>query len=252
MDSGPGIADLDRMGRDGVSTSGSSGTGLGAIMRLSDAHDVHTSPEGTVIAARLRGARAAPGPGLDLAALLDRYPGADVCGDGWGLREVEGALMLLVCDGLGHGRGAHEATQAVRDAFAAQAEASPASSLAGLSDAAARTRGAVAMVLRAEADGALTYAGLGNISGLIASRHGTRRLMGRDGRLGAATRRPSEQPEALARGETLIVHSDSIRTLRDMERRSGLLARWPLTVAAVLLRDHARGNDDAGVLVLRG
>src|SRR5215212_4668216 len=47
-DRGPGIHDLDRAVRDGVSTSGGLGAGLGAIRRLMDEFDVYS----TVKAAR--------------------------------------------------------------------------------------------------------------------------------------------------------------------------------------------------------
>ena len=42
-DRGPGIYDLDRAIRDGVSTSGSLGAGLGAILRLMDEFDVYST-----------------------------------------------------------------------------------------------------------------------------------------------------------------------------------------------------------------
>src|SRR5215211_1262792 len=42
-DSGPGIYDLDRAVRDGVSTSGSLGAGLGAIHRLMDEFEVYST-----------------------------------------------------------------------------------------------------------------------------------------------------------------------------------------------------------------
>src|SRR5437763_14595767 len=42
-DTGPGIYDLDRAIRDGVSTSGSLGAGLGAVRRLMDEFDVYST-----------------------------------------------------------------------------------------------------------------------------------------------------------------------------------------------------------------
>src|SRR5918911_99259 len=42
-DRGPGIYNLDRAIRDGVSTSGSLGAGLGAILRLMDEFDVYST-----------------------------------------------------------------------------------------------------------------------------------------------------------------------------------------------------------------
>ena len=53
LDRGPGMADLGQCLRDGFSTAGSPGTGLGAIMRLSTVADMYTSPAGTAVLARL-------------------------------------------------------------------------------------------------------------------------------------------------------------------------------------------------------
>ena len=54
LDQGPGIANLTQCFRDGYSTAGSPGTGLGAIARLADEFDMHTIPgKGTAVLARL-------------------------------------------------------------------------------------------------------------------------------------------------------------------------------------------------------
>jgi hypothetical protein len=251
IDRGPGIADLDRMERDGVSTAGSSGTGLGAIRRQSDGLDIHTGPDGTTLCARIARRRsAAVRPAWDMAALTDRYPGEEVCGDGFAMRRDDGGWTVMVCDGLGHGRGAREATVAVTDAFMAARGEAPSRSLFAMSEAARATRGAVAMVMRLPDDGAaITVAGIGNVSGLGMSRDGARRLPARDGRLGGAMPRLKDENVGLAPGERLILHSDGLRTLRDLGARRGLLARSAPTIAAVLLRDEARGTDDACVLV---
>jgi len=47
----------------------------------------------------------------------------------------------------------------------------------------------------------------------------------------------------------LIMHSDGIGTRWDLERYPGLPQRHPALIAAVLYRDHARGRDDAGIVV---
>ncbi|RZJ03859.1 MAG: histidine kinase, partial [Haliea sp.] len=46
IDDGPGIADLPRSMRDGFSTSGTPGTGLGATARLADDFDIHSEMPG--------------------------------------------------------------------------------------------------------------------------------------------------------------------------------------------------------------
>lgn len=51
-DRGPGIPDLAAARRDGFSTSTGLGSGLGAIERLMDESEFHSSPQGTRIIAR--------------------------------------------------------------------------------------------------------------------------------------------------------------------------------------------------------
>src|SRR5215210_5759506 len=54
LDKGPGIANAARALRDGYSTTGSPGTGLGAIERLASSFDIHSMPgTGTALLARL-------------------------------------------------------------------------------------------------------------------------------------------------------------------------------------------------------
>jgi anti-sigma regulatory factor (Ser/Thr protein kinase) len=73
LDRGPGIKDLAGSLRNGYSTSGSPGTGLGAIIRQSAIFDIYTQPEkGTAVFSRLRPAqRSASGSfsGLEIGAV---------------------------------------------------------------------------------------------------------------------------------------------------------------------------------------
>src|SRR5262249_6823084 len=54
LDGGPGMADSARALQDGYSTTGSPGTGLGAIIRMADEFDVYSQPgRGTGVVARI-------------------------------------------------------------------------------------------------------------------------------------------------------------------------------------------------------
>src|ERR1700689_4557822 len=62
VDQGPGMRDLDACMRDGYSTGGTAGQGLGAVSRLADTFDAYTvEGKGTVVLARVARNR---GPGL--------------------------------------------------------------------------------------------------------------------------------------------------------------------------------------------
>jgi anti-sigma regulatory factor (Ser/Thr protein kinase) len=73
LDRGPGIKDLAGSLRNGYSTTGSPGTGLGAIIRQSAIFDIYTQPgKGTAVFSRVRPTqRTAPGSrwGLEIGAV---------------------------------------------------------------------------------------------------------------------------------------------------------------------------------------
>ncbi len=259
-DEGPGITHLDRAMEDGASSAGSMGTGLGAMRRLADSFDIVTSAaEGTVVVTEIRtrsrrgetAPRSAAG-GVAAAALKANYPGASVCGDAFVIRPDRNGLALLVCDGLGHGPAAHEASSALGEAFLRSDPADPAEALTDISRAAEGTRGGVGFAcIFPEGEETLRFAGVGNTTALLLSRHRTKRLPSRDGRLGGALPRLRQEEVPFPSGTTLILHTDGLRTLRALDAYKSLLHRPPLTMAAVLLCREWRGNDDACVLVAR-
>ncbi len=113
LDKGPGMRNVAECLRDGFSTAGTPGTGLGAILRLSDLFDIYSLPGmGIGLAFRLRAkapARPQTGTGLEIGAVCLPKPGETVrrrlgCG------RSRGRSRILVADGLGHGPAAAEAS----------------------------------------------------------------------------------------------------------------------------------------------
>ena len=75
IDAGPGVRDVGAAVRDGHSTAGTLGIGLGAIRRLADFADLYSRPgHGTALAARFRGVSAG-GPAAAQAGVAARWPG---------------------------------------------------------------------------------------------------------------------------------------------------------------------------------
>ena len=104
LDRGPGIANVGAALRDGFTTAGSPGTGLGAISRLADHFDIHSlNGVGTAILARLwpKGGEP-PRALLEIGAVQLSKPRESVCGDNWSIISRPAGAMLLVADGLGH------------------------------------------------------------------------------------------------------------------------------------------------------
>ena len=106
LDKGPGIRDLSGALRDGYSTAGTAGNGLGAMKRLSNEFDIYTAPGlGTAVLSEFwpqKRKQHEMSP-IDVGVLSIPIKGEEVCGDGWGARKTFDSMLLMVVDGLGHG-----------------------------------------------------------------------------------------------------------------------------------------------------
>jgi len=256
LDRGPGIADVERALRDGYSTAGTAGTGLGAVVRLSDLFDVYTGRAGTVLLARVWAGRAAAVGATDrlaVGAICIPRPGEEVCGDGWALGLTQGHATVLLVDGLGHGTGAAEAATAAVASFRAHAATStPADLLTRMHAALRPTRGAAALVLALDARQRLAIvAGVGNIAGTILSAAGNHSVASHHGIVGHEAARIREFRYPWPARSLVVVHTDGIGSRWSLDAYPGLSERHPLLIAGVLYRDFRRPRDDATVVVIR-
>ena len=253
VDSGPGIDDLERSLTDGYSTAGTSGTGMGAVRRLSSEFDLYTRQGGgAIVMSRIRGRDGAHGPAADWGAVASCAPGETRCGDSWSIARRNGDIALLVADGLGHGDGAADAAELAVTIF----ENRPFGPLEEYFGEAHRrlhaTRGAAVAVAQFEAKGgSLRYAGIGNIAGRILSPDGTTRgLVSNNGTVGGQMRHVREFAYNWRAGDLLVMHTDGLKTGWSLEGYPGLAARHPAVISALLHRDFRRGPDDTTVVVL--
>jgi len=255
LDDGPGIADVARCMGDGYSTGGTPGTGLGAVRRLAQDFDIHSVPaEGTVIVARVRAARAEASDGHAVCArgVSIAAPGETVCGDGWAVALEGPRAAVLVADGLGHGPAAAEAALAAIGAFSDEPFAAPVQLLERAHHQLRGTRGAAVALLQLDADGDMVRnSGAGNVVARVVSGVADRTLLSQHGTAGLQIRRPEEMRQPWPDHALLVVHSDGIETRWNRERLLPVLGRDPSLAAAILLRDHCRGRDDATIVVLR-
>jgi anti-sigma regulatory factor (Ser/Thr protein kinase) len=252
VDKGPGITDLSRAMRDGFSTSGTPGTGLGAITRLARKSDIFSNPKGTVVFARLSQQAEQRGQ-LDIAGFTIPIEGERVCGDAMAWIESKDRILVIMVDGLGHGPLAAEAANEALLIFQAYCSQPPREILARIHDALRKTRGAAVAIAEVRPlSGTLTYAGVGNISGLIISAGNLgRNLMSHNGTVGHVISRIQEFTVEWPRDGKLIMFSDGLQTRWALSQYPGLVNRPAAVIAAVLLRDWRRGRDDSSVFVLQ-
>ena len=254
IDSGKGMPDVSRCFADGYSTAGSAGIGLGAIARLSQAHDIFSSADkGTVLMAQVGPGTTETDDRLDIGAISIPYPGEDVCGDAWGLDVSPERIRLIVADGLGHGVFASEASTAAMSAVNDRRNLQPADVLEAAHLLLKATRGAAAGVVDVDSSATeATFASVGNVAGATVSEAGVRRQMiSLNGTLGHQMSGARQYPYPLERNSLIVVHSDGVGAHWSLEKYPGLAQRHPSVIAGVLFRDFRRTRDDATVVVIR-
>jgi len=257
LDRGQGIANLEKCMRDGYSTAGSPGQGLGAIGRLSTTSDIYSSAgKGTLILARWTGPRRnsiAQTPDFECGAVNVAKPGQDVCGDAWGEAHCGMHSTFLVADGLGHGLEASNASRTAIRILYEQPELPPKALLMMVHSALRSTRGAAVAVARIEPDqGRLTFAGAGNIAAQIyAGARLTQHLVSANGTAGHQIQQVREFTYSWPDNGLLVLHSDGLTSATSVAAYPDAAYRDPSLIAGLLYRDFCRGNDDATVLVAR-
>ncbi|XIG73407.1 serine/threonine protein kinase [Streptomyces sp. SGAir0957] len=268
LDTGPGIADLTGAVRDGYSSGGTLGIGLGAIERLADTFDVHSLPgRGTVLLARFHADRSLTygltgdkgTDGVDarpVAAGLTRpISGETVCGDTWAVRAGtaadDGPLMVLMCDGLGHGPLAARVGERARQVFRQSTAEHPSDLLRQLHEGLRGTRGAALAVARLDPRaGRVDLCGVGNISAFMVEESRRSALLSHPGIVGAQIPTVRTYSADLKPDTALVMHSDGLHQRWSPADLPGLLRRHPAVIAGQILNQAGLRRDDAGIVVV--
>jgi anti-sigma regulatory factor (Ser/Thr protein kinase) len=252
IDRGPGISDVGASLQDGTSTTRTAGNGLGAIRRLSSGFDIYSRrPGGTVVLARAGTGARTEGP-LAVGAICIPHPGEQVSGDGWDVRETPEGCRVMVADGLGHGPLAREAALSALSVFRTAGDRALPLVIEACHDALRATRGAaIAVAEVSAAAGSVRFAGVGNISAVVYGGTKVDHLVSLNGTAGLGAMRAREFTYGWPPRGVLILASDGLQTRWSLDDHPGLAARDPSVIAAVLLRDHTRGRDDATVVVVK-
>lgn len=260
VDRGPGISDVARSLRDGFSTGGTSGVGLGALSRLADLFDIYSLPgQGTAVVCRIvtaewSGQQPPPAPRCEIGVVCLPYPGEQVSGDAWAVHtRADGVMTVMLADGLGHGPKAADAGDAAIASFLStmQRPSTPGDALSTAHLALRATRGAAVAI--AELDPVrrtIHFAGVGNIAASLVGVR-SQSFVSLNGIVGHQMGRVREFAYEWSPGTTLVFHSDGLTTKWNTDEYPGVLHRHPTMLAALLARDAIRGKDDATVMVVR-
>lgn len=253
-DEGPGIADVELALRDGYSTAGGLGTGLGAVNRLMDQLEVHARPQGGthLICQRwLRpGSSALAARWLQFGVATRARRHAAQNGDAFIVRQWEGAALAGVIDGLGHGLYAQRAAQAARQYLDNHFDQPLENLFRGTGRACSATRGVVMALARFEPD-LVSIASVGNIETRLLGSSTRASIVVRRGIVGLNAPQPVITQHAWDDRNLLVMHSDGVRALSDRQLLSAVHPLAPALIAQRLLVDLGRNDDDATVVVAR-
>jgi hypothetical protein len=256
LDKGKGMNDVAACMRDGYSTTGTPGTGMGAMQRMSDYLDVYSVPgSGTVVHCRIASGRhmlEGRSEPMDCGVVMVPVSGETKCGDAWAERHTDTHSMFMVADGLGHGVGAAQASEEAVNAFRRVMSANPLDVLEEAHFGLRKTRGAAVSVASLDRAGRkLRFAGIGNVSGSILTPSKSQGLVSHNGIVGHTAGRMQDFTYDWPQGAILLMYSDGIASQLNLSRYPGIFSRSPLLTAAVIYRDYTRHRDDATVLVAR-
>ena len=250
VDKGSGRDNIEECMRDGYTTSGSSGTGLGAMKRLASNFDIYSrSQQGTLVMMDFSiNDQATDNSGAVSLAV----EGEILCGDGWDIIRQSDRTLLLIADGLGHGPDAHRAAVEASRVFHENQQRSPGAILEAIHLALRSTRGAAVTVAAIDTLRNVVHAaGVGNCCVTVLRPGYRRSLISMNGTAGEGVVKAKEFSNPWEPNDTLLMHSDGLLTRWDVEKYPGLLHRHPSLLAGALYRDFARGRDDLTVVAVR-
>jgi|GEM_PF-169260 len=257
IDGGKGIENLSEMIKDGKSTAGTLGQGLGAIRRLSDNFDIYSLPGwGTIVLSRIFTSTKTDNINKTLFginALMLPKNGEDLCGDGWTFYKQGASVKLIALDGLGHGPEAHKASEKAVKEFTELQGVTPSDTIRILHRKIRDTRGAVGMIFHFDSVvNMLAYAGLGNISAKIINPESTKNLMSYNGIIGHTIPNTiNSNTISWHPNDTLIIYSDGLKSRWDLIQLPNILHYDGSVLAAALYKDLSRKTDDLLIIVIK-
>lgn len=255
IDNGPGMTDVNRMMRDGISTSNTLGHGLGAISRLSNFFQVYSLPKwGTVCYAVVTSTEHTSkvvSNILAIRSLVVPKPTETFCGDGFMIKKMGKLIMVLFADGLGHGEQAWKAVQLAKESFIQCMEIEPVEILRTIHAAIRKSRGVVATVgVLSPTERQWKICGIGNIITRVYDGMMFKHYMSYNGIVGMNI--PNSMKETVVeadKNQTLIMCSDGIRTRWELTRYPSIFKYDSMLLAAALYKDYNRRNDDTSIFV---
>jgi anti-sigma regulatory factor (Ser/Thr protein kinase) len=255
-DNGPGIADIEQAIGDRFSTTGTYGTGLGAVNRLMDELEIASHRDrGTQIVCRkwlrISCPSVKPCP-LAFGVATRPRPSYQLNGDAFIVVQWSESALIGIIDGLGHGQFAHRATQSARNYIESHFDLALDQLFRGTGRACRVTRGVVMALARFDwGRGSMSFASVGNIAVRVFPKSEPYRFIIRRGVIGLNAPGAVVSMHPWPLDHVLIFHSDGVSTHWDWNDFHDWESRSAAAIAQELLRAKGKEEDDATVIVVR-
>lgn len=160
-------------------------------------------------------------------------------------------VMVMSCDGLGHGPMAARAAQAAVHAFKTSTVRTPEQAMEHVHRALRGTRGAAVAIARVEPDGRLLFCGVGNITAALVTNSSRSTLLSHPGITGHQMHQLRTYEHRLPPHGILVMHSDGLSERWTHGDLAGLIHHPPALIAAALLRQAGTRRDDASAVIVK-
>jgi anti-sigma regulatory factor (Ser/Thr protein kinase) len=254
VDRGRGMENVDVCLRDGFSTNGTAGNGLGAARRMSQVFDIYSRPGlGTVVLVQFRQTTAIETAPFTVGGVCVALAGEIACGDAWGTYITPGGrIRAALIDGLGHGTSAALAASSALQLVESNLGLPLIHVLDIIHRGITATVGTAMAICEIDlARSSVDFIGIGNISGFISTADDQRSLVSHNGIVGYQMEKLQQYSYVWKKGSMLTMYSDGLAQPTAFGSMPGLQRRHPALIAAVLHRDFGRSRDDVTCLVVR-
>lgn len=259
IDKEPGIEFIDESLYDGTSTVGSSGTGLGAIKRMSDIFDIYSKlGEGSIIVSQLfynyfnKFDYIKSLCSFDISGICVPVRTENVSGDLWDFHKNNNGFKIVVSDGLGHGIKANEASCKVIKIFRENIKNSSLNILKTINENINDTRGASVAVIDYDAVSSnLFFSSIGNISAKILSYDNSVTLLSKAGIAGTFKNTIAEKVYSFTQDDILVVATDGISSQWHLKSFIEAKKSSALLISSIIYSNFKKIKDDVTVVAVK-
>lgn len=257
MDRGSGFCEKTAL-KDGFSSSGTLGCGLGAVNRMMDEFDIHTNEDnrtGTRIVCKrwLRSKLTVVGKcPFDIGIVSRPKHGEAFNGDSFVIKHGNGQSLVGVIDGVGHGPLAHQAAQAARQYIESHSDLPFLDIFRGVDRACRSSRGVVMALASIDwTSMKLRFGSVGNIEVKVNGAHEKFKFIVRRGIIGKSAPNPVITENDWRSNYILALHSDGLSTHWSWNDFSHHFDRPAQFLAEHMHRALEKDTDDTTLIIVK-